>query len=201
MNRSDLRQGRCIAVGAALVAVLLLGGCIEAVVVGGAATGAFVAADRRQPEVVAGDERVGIVALSRIGERFGDNTHVNVTSYNYNVLLTGEVPDEKTKSAIEKLVLEIPQVKGAINDMQVAGPSSLTSRGNDTYLTGKVKGSFVTENKFQPNHVKVVSESGVVYLLCLVTRREADDATAIARSVGGVKKVVRVFEYLNQAPK
>jgi len=176
----------------------MLEGCVEAVIVGGAATGAFVAADRRQAEIVAGDERVGLTALSRVGDRFA---HLNVTSYNYNVLLTGEVPDAQTKAEIEKIVMRIPQVKGVVNELQVAGPSSLSSRGNDTYLTGRVKGAFVTENKFQANHVKVVTESAVVYLLGLVTRKEADDATAIARSISGVKKVVRVFEYLPQAPK
>ena len=201
MSRSGIGAWRGITAGAALLAVLLLEGCVEAVVIGGAATGAFVAADRRQPEVVAGDERVGITALSRIGDRYGERVHVNVTSYNYNVLLTGEVPNEQVKAGIEKLVVEIPQVKGALNELQVAGPSTLASRGNDTYLTGRVKGAFVTENKFQANHVKVVTEAAVVYLLGLVTRKEADDATAIARSTSGVKKVVRSFEYLNQAPK
>jgi len=200
MNRRNRNGWRGGAAAAALLSAFLLQGCIEAMVVGGA-TGAFVAADRRQPEVVAGDERVGLTALARIGNRFGDNTHVNVTSYNYNVLLTGEVPDAKAKSEIERIVLQIPQAKGAVNELQVAGPATLTSRGNDTYLTGRVKGAFVTENKFQANHVKVVTESGVVYLLGLVTHKEADDATAIARSIGGVKKVVRIFEYLTQAPK
>ena len=200
MNRRNRNGWRGGAAAAALLSAFLLQGCIEAMVVGGA-TGAFVAADRRQPEIVAGDERVGLTALARIGNRFGDNTHVNVTSYNYNVLLTGEVPDAKAKSEIERIVLQIPQAKGAVNELQVAGPATLTSRGNDTYLTGRVKGAFVTENKFQANHVKVVTESGVVYLLGLVTHKEADDATAIARSISGVKKVVRIFEYLTQAPK
>lgn len=186
---------------AALLAVLLLQGCVEAVVVGGIATGVMVAADRRQSEIVAGDERVEITAQSRAGDRFGDKIHLNATSFNYNVLLTGEVPDAQTKAEIEKIVMQVPQVKGVVNELQVAGLATLSSRGNDSYLTGKVKGSFVTENKFQANNVKVVTESSVVYLMGLVTRKEADDATAIARSIGGVKKVVRVFEYLNAAPK
>jgi len=202
MNRRD-RNGwhSGAAAVAALLAVFMLEGCVEAVIVGGAATGAFVAADRRQAEIVAGDERVGLTALSRVGDRFGANVHLNVTSYNYNVLITGEVPDAQAKADIEKIVMQIPQVKGVVNELQVGGRSSLSSRGNDTYLTGRVKGTFVTENKFQANHVKVVTESAVVYLLGLVTRKEADDATAIARSTSGVKKVVRVFEYLTQAPK
>ena len=202
MNGQD-RNGRrrAAAAAAALLAVFMLEGCVEAVVVGGAATGAFVAADRRQAEIVAGDERVGLTALSRVGDRFGDKVHLNVTSYNYNVLLTGEVPDAQTKAEIEKIAMQIPQVKGVVNELQIAGVSSLGARGNDTYLTGRVKGVFVTENKFHANHVKVVTEAGAVYLLGLVTRQEADDATAIARSINGVRKVIRVFEYLTQAPK
>jgi osmotically-inducible protein OsmY len=196
-NRNGWRSG---AAAAALLSLFMLQGCVEAVIVGGA-TGAYVAADRRQAEIVAGDERVGLTAQSRIGERFGDKVHVNVTSYNYNVLLTGEVPDAQTKADIEKIVMQVPQAKGAVNELQVAGLASFSSRGNDTYLTGRVKGTFVTENKFPANHVKVVTESAVVYLLGLVTHQEADDATAIARSVNGVKKVVRIFEYLTQAPK
>jgi len=186
---------------AALAAALLLQGCIEAMVVGGAATGVLIAADRRQPEVVAGDERVGLTAQSRIGERYGDRAHVNVTSYNYSVLLTGEAPDAQAKAEIEKIAAQVPQAKGVVNELQIAGPSSMGSRATDTYLTGRVKGAFVTENKFQANHVKVVTEAGVVYLLGLVTRKEAEDATALARSTSGVQKVVRVFEYLSQAPK
>lgn len=201
MNGRYRNGWRAGAAALALLSAFLLQGCFEAVVVGGAATGALVAADRREPEVVAGDQRVELTALGRIGERFGDQTHINVTSYNYNVLLTGEVPNATAKSEIEKTVLQIPKVRGVVNELQVAGPSTLTSRGNDTYLTGRVKGAFVTEDRFQANHVKVVTESAVVYLLGLVTHKEADDATAIARSISGVRKVVRVFEYLTQAPK
>jgi len=192
---------RGITAGAALLAVLMLEGCVEAMVVGGVATGVMVAADRRNAEVVGGDQRVEFTALSRIGDRFGDKVHVNVTSFNYNVLLTGEVPDANVKAEIERIVLGVTQVKSVVNELQLAALSTLSSRGNDSYLTGKVKGTFVTENKFQANYVKVVTEAGVVYLLGIVTRKEADDATAIARSISGVTKVVRVFEYLNQPPK
>jgi osmotically-inducible protein OsmY len=201
MNRPFHGMWRGVAAGAVLLAVLPLEGCVETLVVGGIATGVMVAADRREPEIVAGDQRVELTAGSRIGEKLADKAHINVTSFNYNVLLTGEVPNDQVKAEIEKLVLQIPQVKGAVNELQVAGPSTLSSRGNDAYLTGRVKGTFVTENKFQVNFVKVVTEASVVYLLGLVTHKEADDATAIARSVSGVKKVVRVFQYLDQAPK
>ena len=201
MNRPCFGMWRGITAGAALLAVLMLEGCVEAMVVGGVATGVMVAADRRNAEVVGGDQRVEFTALSRIGDRFGDKVHVNITSFNYNVLLTGEVPDANVKAEIEKIVLGVTQVKSVVNELQLAALSTLSSRGNDSYLTGKVKGTFVTENKFQANYVKVVTEAGVVYLLGIVTRKEADDATAIARSISGVTKVVRVFEYLNQPPK
>lgn len=191
---------RALTGAAAIAAATSLAGCFEAALVGGAATGAVIAADRRPGEVVLGDERVELTAVTRIRQRFGDKVHVNVTSYNYTVLLTGEVPDAKTREGVEKTALSVERVKAAVNELQIAGPTSLASRGNDTYLTGRIKASFVSANKFGPTHVKVVTEAGVVYLLGLVTRREADDATEIARSIGGVQKVVRVFEYLSSAP-
>jgi len=185
------------AAAAAVLAALMLQGCFEAVVVGGA-TGALVAADRRQPEIVAGDERVGLAAGNRISASFGDKVHVNVSSFNYNVLLTGEVPNADAKTQIERIVSEVPQVKGVVNELQVAPISSLSSRANDVYITGRVKAAFVAENKVQANYVRVVTEAGVVYLMGLVTRAEADDAASIASrlSGSGVKKVVRVFEYV-----
>ena len=197
-----VKHARGVAAGAlcAAAAATLLG-CVEAVIVGGAATTAYVAADRRAAEVVAGDERISLTASSEIGNRLSDRAHVNVTSYNSNVLLTGEVPDAKTKAEAERIALGVKQVKGVVNELQVAGASSLASRGNDTYLTGKVKAAMVSENKVAANVVKVVTEAGVVYLLGIVTRREADDATKIARSVGGVQKVVRGFEYLAKPPR
>jgi osmotically-inducible protein OsmY len=188
------------ACGAACLAaaVLALGGC-AAVLVGGAATGAVMANDRRPPEVVLGDERVELTVGNRLAKASGDQAHVNVTSYNYTVLLTGEVPDAKSKEDAQKIASEVERVKGVVNELQVAGISSLAARGNDTYLTGRVKAAFVAAQKFSATHVKVVSEAGVVYLLGLVTRAEADTATDLARGIGGVQKVVRIFEYV-QAP-
>lgn len=186
----------------AIAAAIPLQGCIEAAVVGGAAvTGVLIGTDRRTGDAQLGDERIAWTANMRINERFKDQVHVNVHSYNYMVLLTGEVPDAKIKAEIERLVTPITAVKSVVNELQVAGLSSMAARGNDTYLTGRVKAGFVSANRFQANHVKVVTEAGVVYLLGMVTRREADDATDIARSTSGVAKVVRVFEYLAPAPK
>ncbi len=180
----------------AIAALFLLAGCLEALVVGGATGAAVVANDRRAAEVVLGDERVELTASNRLSQAFGDRAHINVTSYNYTVLLTGEVPDEKAKQEAERIASQVERVKAVVNELQVAGVSSLASRGNDTYLTGRVKAAFVAAQKFSPNYVKVVTEAGVVYLMGLVSRGEADDATEIARSISGVRKVVRVFEYI-----
>jgi osmotically-inducible protein OsmY len=180
----------CLAAGA-----MGLSGCVP-LIVGGATTGAVVANDRRPTEVVLGDERVELTAGNRLAKAFGDRAHINVTSYNYTVLLTGEVPDENAKREAEKIASEVERVKGVVNELQVAGISSLAARGNDTYLTGRVKAAFVSGQKFSATHVKVVTEAGVVYLLGLVNKAEADAATEAARGIGGVSKVVRVFEYL-----
>ncbi len=179
-----------------VLASTALQGCLDALIVGGMATGAVVAADRRQSEVLLGDQRIEFAASSRIGEAIKDQGHVNITAYNNVVLLTGEVPTAEMKAQTEKIASEVPNVKSVVNEIQIAGVSSLGSRTNDSYLTSKVKGNFVGSNKFLPNHVKVVTEAGVVYLMGLVTREEADAAAEAARSTSGVQKVVRVFEYI-----
>ena len=127
----------------------------------------------------------------------GEHAHVNVTSYNRNILLTGEVPDATAKAKAETLIKEIENVRNITNEIAVEPKSSLSSRSNDTYLTIKIKTKFVTENKFQANYVKVVTENSVVYLLGIVTKAEADAATEIASNTEGVSKVVKVFEYMN----
>lgn len=201
--KSNLSAGSALAaavLASAVSATLLLGGCIEAALIGGAASTVIIGTDRRPAEVVLGDERVEFTAGSRLRQKLDERAHVNVTSYNYTVLLTGEVPDAKTKEETEKTIAQIERVKGVVNELQISGATSMQARGNDTFLTGRVKAAFVGPQKFSPLNVKVVTEAGVIYLLGLVTRKEADDATEIARSIGGVQKVVRVFEYLPAAP-
>lgn len=181
----------------ALTLVLLLPGCAELVIGGAALTGGVVAADRRTVGTITEDQAIEFKAANRIGERFRDGVHVNVTSYNRMVLLTGEVPDAATRSEIERIVRAVENVRGVVNELAVAGVSSLAARANDTLITSKVKARFVDAQKFNPLHVKVVTEAGVVYLLGLVHRKEAGEATEIARTTSGVQKVVRVFEYLD----
>ena len=179
----------------AMGALPLLHGC-AAVVVGGAATGVMVAEDRRTVGTITEDQGIELKAANRINEKYRD-AHINVTSYNRMVLLTGEAPDAAAKGEIEKIARAVDNVRGVYNEVQIAGNSALSARANDSYLTSKVKARFVDAQKFSPLHVKVVTEAGTVYLMGLVKRQEASDATEIARTTGGVQRVVRVFEYLD----
>lgn len=194
-----MRCAAKFALVAGAAAAVLLSGC-AAVVVGGAAAGAMVATDRRLPEVMLADERIERQASARIGERLKDQVHINVTSFNRQVLLTGEATTEALKQDAERIVLGVPEVRNAVNDIAVAAPSSLGARSNDAYITSIVKSRMVGAGKFNPVHVKVVTEAGTVYLMGLVTRREAEDATQIARTTAGVRRVVRVFEYIPDPP-
>jgi len=180
---------------ALLIIIALLHGCAAAVI-GGAGTAVMVTEDRRTVGTVAEDQGIELKAASRIGERFRD-PHVNITSYNRMVLLTGEAPDAATRSEVEKIARAVENVRGVDNYIAVSGNTALSARANDSYLTSKVKARFVDQQKFNAFHVKVVTEANVVYLLGLVKRKEAGDAIEIARTTGGVQKVVNLFEYLD----
>jgi osmotically-inducible protein OsmY len=199
MNKSAMTIRRIVISGLLLSGVLTLQGCIEAVILGGAASGVLVISDRRQPDVMAGDERIEIQIGQRLSDQF-KTAHINTISYNKMVLLTGEVPNAAAKAEAEKIAQSISEVRSVVNELQIGPASSFGNRGNDSFISGKVKAAFISHAKFQPNHVKVITEGGVVYLLGLVTRGEAETATEIARTVGGVQKVVRVFEYIAAPP-
>lgn len=174
-----------------------LAGCFGAAAVGVGA-GVLAYADRRLTEVQLTDEGIEIRAAKRIAEKFGDRVHVNVTSYNRTVLLTGEVPDSATKAEVEKIVAGVPNVKAISNELLIGGISSFASRSNDAYITSKVKARFIDANRFAANHVKVVTENAVVYLMGLVTQAESAAAVEVARTTAGVQKVVRVFEIISE---
>jgi osmotically-inducible protein OsmY len=179
---------------ALLVSVVLLQGCFPAMVVGGA--GAVMSAtDRRTTGAQVEDEEIELKVSGRIGKRYGDRVHVDVTSFNRSVLLTGEAPEPGIRADIEKIALGVQNVKSVINEIEIAGIPSAPARANDGYLSAKVKGRFLDAGKFNPLHVKVVTEAGVVYLMGIVTEQEAADAVEIARTTGGVRKVVKIFEY------
>ena len=183
---------------ALLFAVLApnLQGCFP-IVAAGAGAGVLMAEDRRTGGTYIEDQNIELKANSRINEHVKDAVHIEVTSYNRNVLLTGQAPTENLKQDIETIVRGVPSVQNIINEIMIARPYALSARSNDAYITSKVKARFVDANRFRANYVKVVTENGTVYLLGLVKHQEADDATEIARSTSGVLKVVKVFEYLD----
>ena len=175
--------------------VAALSGCVAAVV-GGAGTAILLGEDRRTVGTVTEDQGIELKAANRINDKFKD-AHINVTSYSRMVLVTGEVIDAAAKAEIEKIVRAVENVRGVYNEVTVAGVSAISARANDSFVTSKVKGRFVDQQKFNAVHVKVVTEAGAVYLLGLVKRKEADDAVEIARTTSGVKKVVKLFEYID----
>lgn len=167
------------------------------IVAGGAAAGGLMAADRRTAGAYVEDEAIEIKAEKNIDDQLGDKIHVNVTSYNRNVLMTGEAIDEATKAKAESIAKSVANVRGVTNEMVISASSPRMERNNDAYITTKVKARMLTENRFPVNYVKVVTEISVVYLMGIVTHKEADDAVEIARATDGVQKVVKVFEYLD----
>jgi len=178
----------------ALLAAALAPGCAPVIVGAGAAGALSMSEDRRSSGAQLDDQSIEWRSSSRIGERFGAKVHVNVTSYNRNALLTGEVPDERTRTEVDKLVRAVPSVQATTNELAVAESTSLGSRTGDSFITSKIKTRFLDAAKFNALHVKVVTEAGVVYLLGTVTDKEAEDAVEIARTTGGVRKVVKMFE-------
>jgi osmotically-inducible protein OsmY len=178
-----------------LLAVLGLAGCAAAVVGAGAAAGYSVYEDRRTTGTQMDDQRIESRVGSAIDQQLGWKVHVNITSYNRHVLITGEVPDAVTHAQVEKLVATTPGVRTLSNELTIGAASSLAARTGDTVVTSNVKTRFLGAKNFNAMHVKVVTEAGVVYLLGMVTEVEANAATDIARTTDGVKKVVKVFEY------
>ena len=167
-------------------------------VVGGAIAGtAVVATDRRTTGTQLDDEVIEDKSALAIHERFKGDFHVNVTSFNGIVLLTGEVPAESAKADIGELVRKTPKVRAVQNELVVGPVTDMASRSNDSLITSKVKARFVEAAKFQINYVKVVTEHGVVYLMGVVRRDEGDAAAEIARTTDGVQRVVKVFEYVS----
>jgi osmotically-inducible protein OsmY len=177
------------------LAALPLAGCVPMVIGAGGAAVYSSLEDRRSTGTQIDDEAIETRASNRISDRFGSRVHVNVTSYNRIALITGEVPDDSARAEVEKIVRAVPNVREVTNDLQISGISSYGSRSNDTYLTSKVRGRLFDTKRVSPVHLKVVTESGVVYLMGVVTEPEAEEAVDIARNTGGVRKVVKVFEY------
>lgn len=186
-----------LSLAAASLAVALQG-CAPLLIGGAMLGGTMMVIDRRTSGAQVEDQGIEIKALGRVRE-LGTGGHVNVTSYNRLVLITGEVSREADRQAIEQAIRRIENVSAVVNELAVMEPSSASARANDGILSGKVKASFVDTKDLQAPAAKVVTERGIVYLMGRVTEREANRFADVARSVGGVQKVIKVFEQLTEA--
>ena len=182
---------------AGVAGITLLSGCAP-LVVGGAVVGSLVAVDRRTSGTQLEDESIELKVASAVNKELGDRVHLNVTSYNRRVLLSGEVRSEADRARATLLAQSQENVRDVVNDLAIGAPSSLSQRTKDTVITGQVKAAFVDAKDLQASAVKVVTERGIVYLMGRVTAREAQRATDIARTGSGVAKVVRVFEEISE---
>lgn len=179
------------------VAAVQLSACAP-LVVGGMVGGAMVASDRRSPGIQLEDEGIEQRSATAIRENFGSKEHVNITSYNRQVLITGEVSTDTVRRQIESLIGRVENVRAVVNELAIGAASSTGDRASDVVLVAKVKASMVDTEDVFANVFKVVGERGTVYLMGRVTQREAKRATDVVRGVSGVKRVVRVFEYVTE---
>ena len=197
-RHNSVATPRLTLLAAVLAAATLLGGC--AVVVGGALVGGALSYnDRRTSGAQIEDEAIELKAVSRVNAVLGERGHVNITSYNRSVLITGEVPLEADRAKVEQTVAGVEPVRATTNELRVGFSSSISTRSNDTILTSKVKAAFLDARDLQSNAIKVVTERSTVYLLGRLTEREAVRAADVARAVSGVAKVVRVVEVISEA--
>jgi osmotically-inducible protein OsmY len=192
---SMLRPLAALALAATLASSLQ--GCVG-VMVGGAVAGAVAATDRRTLGAQTEDKGIEIKGGAKLSRVLGDSAHTNINSYNRKALLTGEVPNEEAKTTAENELRSVEGVVAVINELQVAGVSSYTARSNDALITGKVKAAFVDTKDLQASAFKVATEAGVVYLMGRVTQQEGNLAAEVARGVSGVRKVVKVYDYISE---
>ena len=190
------RLTRCLL--AATLAGASLSACIP-LLVGGAAGGALMASDRRTSGAQLEDEGIELRASSRVrNSPLAERAHVNITSYNRQVLITGEAANAQDKQQVEQIVKSVENIGAVVNDLQIGFISSLSTRSNDALVSGRVKASILDSRDLFLKAFKVFTESGTVYLMGRVTQREGDRATEVARSIPGVQKVVRVFEIISE---
>ena len=180
-----------------LAAVLgALQGCFPVIATGVGAS-ALMAADRRTTGTFIEDEGIEDKAVNQTSIKYKNATHINITSFNRHVLITGEVPNEEIKAGIAQIVSGVPNVKAVSNELVVSGATGFTSRSSDSIITGDVKLRFLNNKIFQADHVKVITENGTVFLMGLAYHKEAEAAAEIASTTSGVQRVVKVFEYLD----
>lgn len=194
--KQTLNRTLCSLLAAAALAAGL--SACAPLVVGGAVVGTMMAVDRRTTGTQVEDEGIELRSANRLSELLGDRGHVNVTSFNRQVLLTGEVPTAADGQKVEQIAQGVDNVRSVVNDLGVMPASSLTQRSRDAFISTKVRASLVDAKDLSANAFKVVTERDVVYLMGRVTQREAKRSAEIARGVDGVRKVVRVFEVISE---
>ena len=179
------------------LATLTLSACAP-LLIGGTATGVLVANDRRTSGAQLEDQTIEIKSLGNINNVVGDRGHINVTSFNRRVLVTGEVPSTGDKSAVAGSLSKTDNVQLVVNELVIGGAATFANRARDTLVTTRVKASMIEVRDLQASIVKVVTERGSVYLMGIVTQREADRASEVASSTSGVQRVVRLFEIVTE---
>jgi len=184
--------------GVVLAAALSSLSACAPLLVGGAIMTGVVATDRRTAGAQLEDEAIELKVASAVRRDLGERVHLNVTSFNRKVLLSGEARSEADKDRAEKLAQSQENVQSVVNDLAIAMPSSVTQRSKDIVITSQAKAAFIDAKDLQVNSIKVVTERGAVYLMGRVTSREAKRATDIVRGIGGVTKVVRVFDEISE---
>jgi len=184
-----------LAAAALALALPMLQGCVPAII-GGAAVGVMSAHDRRSTGTQADDETTEWKAGQHVPDQYKAFSHTNFTSYNRRVLITGEVPSEEAKTAIEEETRKLAGVREVYNELGIGQVSSFGSRSNDSYIDSKVKARLVDSNQLSANHIKVVTERAIVHLMGIVNAREAKVAVDVARTTAGVKKVVNLLEII-----
>lgn len=198
MNYGVLKRLACT-VGAAVLVSSALTACVGPLLVGGAMVGgSLLAVDRRTSGSQLDDEGIELRAANQIRSNFGTRVRVSVTSYNRQVLLTGEVPNLQDQQAVEQLVKQMVNVASVVNELAVIDTPSLIDRSADALLTARIKAVLLNAGDLQSNAFKVVTERSTTYLMGRVTQREADRATELVRATPGVQKVVRIFELISE---
>ena len=178
--------------------LLILEACVPTMMVGGGVVGSMAATDRRTFGSQTEDRTIGFKGESIADAIVGNQGHVSVTSFNRLVLITGEVPNEGMKTRVASEVAQIQNVRNVVNELEIASPSSLSSRSNDSLITAKVTASFFDAKDLYSNSLKTITERGVVYLMGRVTEREGNRAAEVASGVPGVQRVVKVFEHISE---
>lgn len=173
--------------------------CVPLMMGGAAVMTTNVALDRRTAGAQVDDQAIQLKTRNSLNDALSEQANVNINSYNRRVLLTGEVPNAVERQKAAQLAGEVENVRSVFNELVVAPASTYSERSQDTWITGKVRAEILRADNLPSKSMQVTTERGVVYLQGLVTPREADLAAQTARSVGGVEKVVRIFEIISEA--